>query len=107
MKLVFLAAPLLSLVMAASELTVLAGVQDIDRGRRLAHIWCTSCHEVDSVEGSSSALARAFSQIANDPYLDRGHLRGWLVAPHPPMPDPKLEDAEIADLISYILSLRE
>ena len=93
---------LLALAFAASASPSLA--QDIDRGQRLAGAWCASCHAVEPNQGTSD-LAPAFELIANDPAKDDAQLRGWLVAPHPPMPDFNLSKDEY-DLIGYIGSLR-
>lgn len=79
--------------------------QDIDRGRRLATSWCSSCHQVGPNQGTSD-LAPAFEIVANDPAKTDKGLRAWLVAPHPPMPDFNLAEDEIDDLLGYIGSLR-
>ncbi len=96
----------MTLALAVILLANAALAQDIERGRRLANIRCTSCHTVDGPVGATSTVARSFSVIANQPFLDGGRLRGWLAAPHPQMPDPDLEDREISDLVAYILSLK-
>ena len=89
-------------------LVVVAGPawgQDIDRGKRLAAAWCSSCHQVGPNQGTSD-LAPAFEMVANDPTKTEGGLRAWLIDPHPPMPDLNLAEDEIEDLLGYIGSLR-
>ncbi len=96
-------AVVLVLLLAASASPALA--QDMERGRRLAGAWCAGCHVVEPNQGTSD-LAPSFEIVANHPDRDVDDLRGWLVSPHPPMPDLNLAKDEIDDLISYIGSLR-
>ena len=83
-----------------------ADAQDVERGRGLAAIHCSSCHVTGRDGRRGQTVARAFGTIANAYELDAGRLRGWIAAPHPPMPDPQLRDDEIRDLAAYIMSLR-
>lgn len=75
-----------------------------ERGRLLAGQWCTSCHVVaDDVPGGT--VGPAFSAMVPLRGRTEQQLRGWLAAPHDPMPDFNLSAREIADIVAYIVSL--
>ncbi len=74
-------------------------------GQKVARQWCVSCHVVESGQVASDG-APAFSQIASDPMMTPERLRGWLVDPHPPMPDLNLTTQEISDIVDYLESLK-
>lgn len=82
---------------------------DADTGRAIADRWCAPCH------GSSDGALRpqalsdrvpTFKAIANDKSRSDDRLRGFLAAPHPPMPNVNLTRDEIENVIAYIKSLR-
>lgn len=77
-----------------------------ERGRFLARHWCTSCHVVERDAGRGTDSAPPFPKLADDPAYTEARLRGWLAAPHPPMPDPGLSRREIDEIAAYILSMR-
>jgi mono/diheme cytochrome c family protein len=74
-------------------------------GRMLAERWCAGCHVVDRVPGGTDA-APPFRAMANDPAYTPGRLKGWLIEPHPPMPNLNLTRREIDAIVAYIRSLR-
>ena len=82
-----------------------AGAFDIEAGRRMAEVWCSSCHIVDG--HGTSDVAPGFKQIANDSSKTPDRLRAWLSNPHPPMPDFNLSRPEIDDIIAFLESLRD
>lgn len=82
-----------------------AAAADPEQGRLLAREWCASCHVVEP-GGPGTDRAPAFATIADDRTVTADRLRGWLAAPHPPMPDLSLSRLEIESLVSYIESLR-
>jgi mono/diheme cytochrome c family protein len=82
-----------------------AAAADPADGRLLARQWCVSCHAVEP-GGPSPDAGPAFAALAKDPAVTPDRLRGWLVAPHPPMPDMSLSRREIESIVSYIESLR-
>jgi mono/diheme cytochrome c family protein len=90
---------------ALSVAAVAAAEGDAEQGRALADAWCASCHQV-APGGTATDAAPAFPTIANDPGMTQQRLRGWLVAPHPPMPDFHLTRAEIDAIIAYLETLR-
>jgi mono/diheme cytochrome c family protein len=77
---------------------------DAQAGGQLAQRWCTGCHIVDG-SGKGPDTAPPFAVIARRSPNDRGWLRAWLTAPHPPMPDPNLNRRQIDDVIAYLDSL--
>jgi len=94
--------------LAGTALLVAAGAAaqgDPEQGRALADAWCASCHLV-APGGTASDAAPPFPMIANYPGMTQQRLRGWLVAPHPPMPDFNLTRAEIDAIIAYLETLR-
>lgn len=70
---------------------------------------CTPCHVVSPDQKSPVRFADApdFRIIANAPRTTAVGLNIWLTNPHPTMPKLVLEPQEAADVIAYILSLRE
>jgi len=83
----------------------LAAAADPAQGRLLANQWCSSCHVVEP-GGLGVEAGPPFEAVANDPAVTAERLRGWLAAPHPPMPDLNLSRLEIESIVSYIESLR-
>jgi len=75
-----------------------------EAGRELARTWCTSCHVVD-VEGQGADAGAALPQLLRDGQRTADELRGWLAAPHPPMPDLALTRQEIENIVAYLQSL--
>jgi mono/diheme cytochrome c family protein len=78
-----------------------------DSGRAIAERWCSSCHLVSPDQTSAVADVPAFMSIAQRSDTELDALEGFLVNPHPPMPDMSLTRNEIRDLLDYIRSLRD
>ena len=77
-------------------------------GLRLAERWCSgACHVIGptSERGTSSGVP-TFGAIARMPSTTHMSLSVFLQTPHAGMPDLHLSRQEIADLATYILSLR-
>jgi mono/diheme cytochrome c family protein len=81
---------------------------DASKGRALAEKLCTSCHIVGEVASSAAVPADvpSFFAIANRPGQTVEAIAGRIVLPHPPMPKIQLTRSEIADLATYIQSLK-
>ena len=77
---------------------------DIQFGKRLAEVWCGSCHRIDSNIGVG---APDFEAIANMPSTTALSLKVFLRTSHHNMPDLHMKDSEADDLIAFILSLRK
>ncbi len=78
-----------------------------DAGRSLALSVCANCHLVQ--EGQRKApmdSVPSFYALAHDPTKTDARLSTFLNRPHPPMPNIELSRQQIADLVSYIATLR-
>ena len=89
---------------------------DPQAGQAFAEQVCAECHAVLPGQGVltdpdplpfEDAGALAFEDIANTPGVTEMALSAWMVSDHPTMPNILLEDNQLRDLISYILSLKD
>jgi mono/diheme cytochrome c family protein len=81
---------------------------DVSRGEALARQWCTDCHVID--RGNRERLydeVPTFSEVAALPSTTEVSLRAFLQTPHRRMPNFRLAPPEIAELVAYILDLKE
>ena len=98
-------------ILAASAYT--ADAQEISgnpvAGRVYAREVCSSCHAVTAEQASQRLIAVApdLQSIANAPGLTATALRAFLQTPHPKMPDLILTPDQSADVIAFVLSLRD
>ncbi len=100
------AAAAISALLVIAPLRIATAASDLEEGRMLAKEWCSSCHMVaPGVAPTTTDAAPPFPKMAEDPAYTEERLRGWLWAPHPPMPDFDLSRFEIESLIAYIKSL--
>ena len=77
-------------------------------GAELARAWCAACHEVEAgIRGPGLFAAPAFQDVADDPAATELALRVFLQSPHFEMPNEQLTPAQMDDVISYILKLRD
>jgi len=80
---------------------------DRDDGYALARKTCARCHRVGKAEDTPKLYpASAFQDIADNPASTELSLRVFLRSPHRDMPDLILTDAEIDNVVAYILGLR-
>ena len=80
---------------------------DPAKGKAIAEKLCVGCHLIDKTSGGGTpADVPSFPSIANRSKQSVEALTNWLLAPHPPMPDPHLTRQEIRDLAGYVISLR-
>jgi mono/diheme cytochrome c family protein len=91
-------------VIAMAAAAPLRAQGDPEVGRELALSWCTSCHVVDH-EGHGADAGPALPALLGDGQRTPDELRGWLAAPHPPMPDFDMTRQEIEDIVAYLESL--
>ncbi|WP_366657001.1 hypothetical protein [Fodinicurvata sp. EGI_FJ10296] len=85
------------------------------QGRFTAQRWCSSCHQVDATAPGVEAGAPAFVAVANRPDTTRSSLLDFMDETHPvyslgapiDMPTDVLYEREKADLVAYIVSLRQ
>ena len=81
-------------------------IGDEDRGRETAQRWCSSCHVIsDTPQDAATDGAPPFPDIARNSGLTPALVEVFLQAPHPPMPDFQLSNADISDLVAYFESL--
>lgn len=80
-----------------------------EAGRVYAREVCSPCHAVTAEPASQRIIAIApdFQSIANTPGMSRTALRAFLQTPHPKMPNLVLTPEQSADVIAFVLSLRE
>ena len=96
------------LVIAALLATSGVHAQDIAAGNKLAHVWCSSCHLVDSQERTGgNGVAPSFASIAQMNSTTEMSLAAFMVSPHAGMPNYVLSRTEIVNVSAYILSLRK
>lgn len=99
----------LAIWLAAAGLPASASAQgwgDAAAGRDLAERWCSSCHMVAPDQLRASADAPTFMEIAQAVGDDFAVIEGFLIDPHPPMPDLSLTRLEIRNVIAYFATLR-
>ncbi|MHA7776121.1 c-type cytochrome [Roseibium sp. M-1] len=100
------------LLTAAAAVLAVAGsgmalAGDAATGKALALQWCAACHLVaEDQPKASSATLPSFYDMAKDPDWSEVKLATFLANPHPTMPNMALSNTEIADLASYIGSLK-
>jgi mono/diheme cytochrome c family protein len=75
-----------------------------EAGRQLVMRSCSSCH---ATESSTTATDNAppFSVVAKTNKERPAWIRGWLMAPHPPMPSISLSRQQIDDIVAYLGTL--
>jgi mono/diheme cytochrome c family protein len=82
---------------------------DVAAGHAFAREACNSCHVVEPANASPRivVIGPSFQDIANTKEMTSTALRVFLTTSHPKMPNLILTPDETADVIAYILSLRE
>jgi mono/diheme cytochrome c family protein len=78
-------------------------------GRVYARRACSPCHAVTAEQASRRTIAIGpdFQTIANTSGLTATALRAFLQTPHPKMPNLILTPEQSADVIAFVLSLRD
>ncbi len=89
----------------AADLAVRA--PDLADGKAMAEKWCSQCHMISPGEKRAGDMAPSFTSIARMSATTEMSLRAFLQTPHVRMPDYHLTRDERADLVAYILSLRD
>ena len=99
----------LASALAATAFSAAAQEGDIARGHAFAREACELWHVVEPEEEAPRTLdiAPAFRAIANTPGMTATALRVFLTSSHPKMPNLILQPGQTADVIAYILSLRD
>lgn len=86
-----------------------APAADEASGLKVARKLCVNCHIVEPGGGvrTVDASIPSFMAIANKPGRTESRLSGFVLNPHPPMPQVQLTTNEIENIVAYILSLKE
>ena len=97
--------------LATTLLTMITAVQaapsppgDPAAGREFIMRSCVSCHAPDEATRAVDG-APSLSFIARDNKERPAFIRGWLMAPHSPMPEILLSRQQINDIIAYLETL--
>lgn len=77
-------------------------------GQALAERYCANCHVIGTTRTqAASDSVPTFHSIANNAAIDEQRLKGFMMVPHPLMPDLQLTRREIDDIAAYIRSLKD
>lgn len=82
---------------------------NVEEGRRLAEVYCSTCHAIGTEGESRHPSAPPFRTLSrNYPVnaLEEAFAEGVLVG-HPDMPEFRLEPEQINDLLGYLESIQE
>jgi cytochrome c len=77
---------------------------DADAGRAFVLRSCTSCHSTETAT-TASDHAPPLSSLAKANKERPAWVRGWLMNPHPPMPNINLSRVEIDNIVAYLNTL--
>jgi cytochrome c len=99
----------LATVLATTALSAHAQDGDVAAGHAFAREACNACHVVEAEQRAPRhiAIGPAFRDIAKTRGITATALRVFLTTSHPKMPNLILTPEETADVITYILSLRD
>lgn len=82
-------------------------VGNIEAGHAYAKKVCAECHAVERGEKDSPYLdLPSFQTVADSPGITERALAVWLQNPHPNMPNFILPQADMDNVIVYIMSLK-
>ncbi len=77
-------------------------------GQKLASAVCVNCHIIAPGVGPAQMTAGipSFMALADQPDQSASKLKGFVLNPHPPMPQVQLTVPELDNLAAYIMSLK-
>lgn len=82
-------------------------VGNVEAGHAYAKKVCAECHAVERGEKDSPYLdLPSFQAVADSAGITERALAVWLQNPHPNMPDFILPQADMDNVIAYIMSLK-
>jgi cytochrome c len=87
---------------AVAHAAAVAG--NAEAGRQLVMRSCSSCHATEAAATATDG-APPFSAVAKTNKERPAWIRGWLMEPHPPMPNISLSREQINDIIAYLGTL--
>src|SRR5215510_1181306 len=94
-------AALVSLTIGIACATVAQAAGNAEAGRQMVTRSCSSCHATDA-SATATDGAPPFSAVAKTNKERPAWIRGWLMSPHPPMPNISLSRQHIDDVIAYL-----
>jgi cytochrome c len=81
-----------------------AAAGNAEAGRQLVLRSCASCHTL-AANKAATDTAPPLSFLSKDNKTRPAWVRGWLMDPHPPMPNIMLNRAQIDNIIAYLNTL--
>ena len=95
------------IAIAATLMTTAVQAQDVPAGEKIAQVWCSGCHQVNSgrLETRNDAVP-SFLSVEQMDSTTATALAAFLSTSHGRMPDYSLSRIEIRNVSAYILSLR-
>lgn len=81
-----------------------AAAGNAEAGRQFVMRSCSSCHATEAAK-TATDNAPPFSVVAKTNKDNPAWIRGWLMAPHPPMPNISLSRQQIDDIVAYLSTL--
>jgi mono/diheme cytochrome c family protein len=94
-------AALVALALLSSATVVQAASGNAEAGRQLVTRSCSSCHATEAAKTATDG-APPFTLIAKTNRERPAWIRGWLMSPHPPMPNISLSRQQIDDIVAYL-----
>lgn len=91
----------------ASSVAALAG--DVSLGKEVAQKLCVNCHIIEPGGPAKEVNPDipTFMAIAEKPDQTESKIRGFLIDPHPPMPNPQLNAQELDNIAAFIMSQKQ
>lgn len=82
---------------------------DTATGKKLAEALCSNCHIVAPGQGQGTVTAGvpSFMAVAQKEAQTPEKIAGYIIIPHPPMPEIQLTRHDIANIAAYIMTLKE
>ena len=99
-----------TLTLTLSQPVAIAAQDDaaVYRGSAVAKQVCAQCHDIGAGSGPAIyAGAPTFISVIEKPETTSEGLAQWLKSSHPSMPHYMFNDAEVVDLVAYMMSLRK
>ena len=79
---------------------------DASMGQQLAQKWCSDCHAVGAENAEAHGLVPSFVSIAEMSSTTSISLHAFLQTSHERMPNLRLTQTQIDDVVAYILRLK-
>lgn len=95
-----------ALIVAAPQF---AHAENAENGLRLSRALCVNCHSVEPGGAARQFVADvpSFMAIATKPGQSADRMQGYILTPHPPMPQVQLTKNELADIAAYVMTLKK